>query len=108
MATVPHPGQPAEDRQPDLARVHVRYLPAAQPFTKSYAETTSAEAVRVDAMAFFGVRDRQERDTYRYYLIFRGARVTNTSQTLEELAGEHPGDDELSFQLVEEITPGAA
>ena len=33
-------------------------------------------------MAFFGVRDRQERDKYEYFLEFRGTRVTDTAQTI--------------------------
>ncbi|MGH9919850.1 MAG: hypothetical protein ACRD6W_13430 [Nitrososphaerales archaeon] len=58
-------------------------------------------------MAFFGVHDRQERDTYRYFLEFHGERITDTAQTLGHFADEHCLKDEAHFNLVEEITPGA-
>jgi len=87
-------------------RVTVSYLPAAHPFRHSYAPDTIVETVRTDAMAFFGVRDHQERDTYRYFLELGGVRITDTGQTLEHLAAGHHHEDELHFNLVEEITPG--
>jgi hypothetical protein len=90
--------------RPDV-QVVVAYLPASQPFHREYSDETVIEAVRNDAMTFFGVRDRQERDTYRYYLEFERARVTNTAQTLGQLLGVHRRA--AHFNLIEEITPGA-
>ena len=70
-------------------QVTVEYLPASSPFHQTYPPTTAVDVVRTETMAFFGVRDRQERDTYRYFLEFARARVTNTSQTLGDLLGPH-------------------
>jgi hypothetical protein len=84
--------------------VTVDYLPATKPFERAYPGTTTVETVRTDAMAFFGVRDRQERDTYRYFLELGGSRLTNTQQTLEQLLGPHRRG--AHFNLVEQITPG--
>jgi len=88
----------------DDIHVTVDYLPAAKPFGQAYGATTIVESVRTDAMAFFGVRDRQERDTYRYFLEFGGTRLTNTQETLEQLLGPHRRG--AHFNLVEQITPG--
>ena len=85
--------------------VTVHYLPATKPFGRAYPTTTIAETVRTDAMAFFGVRDRQERDTYQYFLELSGCRLTNTQQTLDQLLGPHRRGAE--FNLIEQITPGA-
>lgn len=82
----------------------VNYLPATEPFHKVYPSDALVETVRVDAMQFFGVRDRQERDTFRYFLEFDKERV-NTSQTLDQLLGPHRRG--AQFNLIEEITPGA-
>src|SRR5436309_2772992 len=70
-------------------RVTVEYLPASAPFHQAYPGATTLEAVRADAMAFFGVRDHQDRDTHRFFLEFEGARVTNTAQTLDQILGIH-------------------
>jgi len=93
------PRAPHED-----VHVTVDYLPATKPFGRAYPATTMVETVRTDAMAFFGVRDRQERDTYQYFLELSGSRVTNTQQTLEQLLGPHRRG--AHFNLVEQITPG--
>jgi hypothetical protein len=85
-------------------QVTVEYLPASAPFHRRYPGATTLETVRTDAMGFFGVRDRQERDTYRYFLEFDRARVTNTSETLDQLLGTHRR--EAQFNLVEEIKAG--
>jgi hypothetical protein len=85
-------------------QVIVDYLPANGPFHREFEATTALEVVRSDAMAFFEVRDRQERDAYKYYLSFENSRVTDTSQTLEHLLGPHRKG--AHFHLVEEITPG--
>jgi hypothetical protein len=92
--------------RPETIRVVVSYLPAAHPFERAYPPETTAETVRVDAMAFFHVSDRQERDTYRYFLELHGVRITNTSVTLAQLAAEHGHRHDLHFHLVEEITAG--
>ena len=55
-----------------------------------------------DATTFFGVRDRQERDKYEYFLEFQGSRLTNTSPTLDQLLGPHRREAE--FNLIEQIT----
>ena len=94
------------ERRPETIRVVVSYLPAVHPFERAYSPDTTAETVRVDAMAFFHVSDRQERDTYRYFLELDGVRITDTSVTLAHLAAGHGHTHELHFHLVEEITPG--
>jgi hypothetical protein len=108
--SIQHPvDQEAQDgrHHPESIRAMVSYLPAAHPFRSSYAPNTIAETVRTEAMAFFGVRDRQERDTYHYFLELGGVRITDTNETLELLAAGHHHEDELHFNLVEEITPGS-
>jgi|SRR6266404_5364312 len=103
-ASAPEPTGPAAS----LAHVEVTvsYLPATQPFHQRYPEQAILETVRADAMQFFGVRDRQERDTFRYFLEFDGARISNLSQTLRQLLGEHRQG--AHFNLIEEITPGSS
>lgn len=86
-------------------QVTVDYLPATTPFHREYPGTETLAVVRTDAMVFFGVRDRQERDKYEYFLEFQRSRVTNNSQTLDELLGPHRRGAE--FHLIEQITPGA-
>ena len=88
-----------------VVQVTVNYLPATKPFHHSYPGTTTLATLRTDAMAFFGVRDRQERDKYEYFLEFQGGRATDTSQTLDQLLGPHRRGAE--FNLIEQITPGA-
>ena|SRR5712692_8313612 len=85
-------------------QVTVNYLPATKAFHHPYPGTTTLTTVRKDAMAFFGVGDRQERDKYEYFLEFQGSRVTNTSQALDQLLGPHRRGAE--FNLIEQITPG--
>ena len=85
-------------------QVTVEYLPATKPFHNDFVETTTLETVRTEAMNFFGVRDRQERDTYKYFLEFEKARVTNTAQTLRQLLG--PERRGTHFNLIEEVTKG--
>jgi hypothetical protein len=98
-----------EAAQPAAFEVTVDYLPAAAPYHHRYAAEAILETVRTAAMAFFHVSDRQERDTYRYFLEFGGVRITDTSQTLAQLAeAHHHQGHELRFHLVEEITPGSA
>jgi hypothetical protein len=92
--------------KPKTVNTTVDYLPAAEPFKKPYPRETQVEVVRTEAMEFFGVRDRQERDTYRYYLEFEGQRLTDTSIELGALIGEKRRA--VHFNLVEEITPGAS
>ncbi len=92
--------------KPSAVEVDVRYLPAAHPFHQTYPPETTLETVRTEAMNYFGVQDRTERDTYRYYLGFEGQRVTDTSQTLAGLIGQHR--EGVHFELIEEITPGRA
>ena len=93
----PEPGRPP-------IQVTVDYLPATKPFHSDFEESTVLETVRTEAMNFFGVRDRQERDQYRYFLEFEKARVTNTAQTLKDLLG--PNRRGAHFNLIEEVTPG--
>jgi hypothetical protein len=100
--------QPSDEHrhQADIETT-VSYLPAAHPYKHDFARETVLETVRTDAMAFFGVHDRQERDTYRYFLEFHGEKITDTGQTLERFLTEHHLGHEVHFNLVEEITPGA-
>ena len=94
--------QPGPGKEVDVT---VDYLPATAAFHHEYQGTETLATVRTDAMVFFGVRDRQERDKYEYFLEFEGSRVTNLSQTLGDLVGPHKRKAE--FHLVEQITPGA-
>ena len=90
--------------QHETVKVSVDYLPAAKPFKKDFEETATLETVRTEAMAHFGVRDRQERDTYHYWLHFDGQRINDTNQTLDQVLGKKRNG---KFDLVEEITPGS-
>jgi hypothetical protein len=87
-------------------KVSVDYLPAATDFHQDFPPQTILETIRTDAKSFFGVQDRQERDTYYYYLAHDGQRIQDTSITLEQLIGPHP--HAAHFSLVEEITAGSA
>jgi hypothetical protein len=103
MAIQVQQAQPDGQKHEEVAAI-VDYLPATEDFTKDYPRTTTVETIRTDAKTFFAVQDRQERDTYFYYLVFRGERVRNTQATLEQLVGEH--EPKAHFSLVEEITAG--
>ncbi len=95
-------GHPAQGEQ--NVQVTVDYLPATEAFHRAYAGSTTLETVRTEAMVFFGVRDRQERDNYEYFLEFQASRVNNTQQTLDQFLGVHRRG--AHFNLVEQITPG--
>lgn len=103
MATQEQQAQPQGGKH-DQVEAIVDYLPATKDFTKEYPRATVVETIRTDAKSFFGVQDRQERDQYFYYLVFRGERIQNTQVTLEQLVGEH--EPKAHFSLVEEITAG--
>lgn len=94
----------AETKTKQTVKVTVDYLPASEAFRHEYTRETVLETIRSQAMAFFGVADRQERDTYKYYLEHDGHRITDTSVTLGSVVGEHA--HAAHFNLVEEITPG--
>lgn len=83
-------------------KVKVDYLPATEDFKKEYPDEATVEQVRTDAKNFFGVQDRQERDTYFYYLTHKGERVGDTSVTLDALVK----GNSAHFTLVEQITAG--
>lgn len=85
-------------------KVNVDYLPATEDYKEEYAKDTVVETVRTDAKNFFGVQDRQERDTYFYYLTHKGARVEDTNVTLDELVT----GKSAHLTLVEQITAGAS
>jgi len=104
MMTAPQTGT-ARTGDPHEIQVTVDYLPAAAPFHDRFAPETTVETVRTAAMEFFSVQDRQDRDTYRYFLEAGGTRITDTSQPISNLV-EH--GREIHFHLVEQITPGAA
>ena len=104
LVGVEHQGEQSHGDQPNV-QVFVNYLPATKAFHHAYPGTTTLATVRTDATTFFGVRDRQERDKYEYFLEFQGSRITNTSQTLEQLLG--PQRRGAEFNLIEQITPGA-
>jgi len=98
-------GQATESHESEQdVEVTVNYLPATKAFHGAYPGAMTLATVRTDAMVFFGVRDRQERDKYEYFLEFQGSRVTNTEQTLDQLLGPHRRGAE--FHLIEQITPG--
>ena len=104
--------QPHEKQETPVAlavpddQVTVDYLPAAHPFHHSYDGSVTIATVRSEAMTFFGVSDHKDRDTHQFFLEFNGQRVTNTAQTLDQLLGPHRKG--AHFNLVEQITPGAA
>ena len=104
MTAVPETDTPMPGDLREI-QVTVDYLPAAAPFHHHYAPETIVEAVREAAMKFFGVQDRQERDTYRYFLEIGGTRITDTSQPISSFV-EH--GHEIHFHLVEQITPGSS
>jgi hypothetical protein len=88
----------------DLFQTEVEYLPAAEPYRHDYPGTTELATVRSDAMAFFAVSNHKDRDVHEFFLIHDDKRITNLSQTIEQLLGERERDAE--FDLVEQITPG--
>jgi hypothetical protein len=104
MTTVPQ-ADTTMTGDPHEIQVTVDYLPAAVPFHHRFVLETIVETVRVAAMKFFGVQDRQDRDTYRYFLEIGGTRITDTSQPISNFV-EH--GHELRLHLVEQITPGSA
>jgi hypothetical protein len=106
--TAQNVGTAREHPHEQPVHVTVSYLPATHPFAHRLDDETTAETVRAEAMAFFHVSDRQERDTYRYFLELLGTRIVDTAVTLEYLLGEHHHEGhELHFHLIEEITPGS-
>jgi hypothetical protein len=96
----------ADRHHEDVVHTQVDYLPATEPFKKSYDDESVLTTVRSESMAFFMVADHKDRDQHEFFLVFRGSRITNLSQTLEQLLGNDEGH--ASFDLVEQITPGAA
>ena len=86
-----------------LVKVRVDYLPATKDFEREYPPETIVETIRTDAKDFFGVQDRQERDTYFYYLTFHGQRVENTNIPLTDLIKQAKA---AHFSLVEQISAG--
>jgi hypothetical protein len=84
-------------------QVTVDYLPAALPFHREYPRSTPVGTVRADAMSFFGVQDHQDRDKHEFFLEFEAHRLTNLSETLDQLLGHRQA---AKFNLVEQITPG--
>ncbi|MEK6274330.1 MAG: hypothetical protein AABM30_03240 [Actinomycetota bacterium] len=92
-----------EAKKKQEVKVKIDYLPATEDFKKNYAPEAIVETIRTDAKNFFGVQDRQERDTYFYYLTFRGERIEDTNVTLESLVKKAKS---AHFSLVEQITAG--
>jgi hypothetical protein len=106
--------QPQQEKQPvpppQLAdapddRITVEYLPASHPFHREYEGNVTLSMVRADAMTFFKVSDHKDRDTHQFFLEFKGQRLTNMAETLDQLLGPHRRA--AKFNLVEQITPGA-
>lgn len=93
-----------EAKKEQQVKIKVDYLPATEDLRRDYGPETLVETVRTDAKDFFGVQDRQERDTYFYYLTYKGERVENTSVTLDDLVK----GKSAHFSLVEQITAGAS
>jgi hypothetical protein len=102
--------QTAEQLDRDLFATQVDYLPAAEPFRQKYRGTTALATVRSDAMAFFRVSNHKDRDVHEFFLTHDNKRITNLSQTLEQLLGEEMQEEkhDAEFDLVEQITPGQA
>jgi hypothetical protein len=94
-----------EAKKKQDVKVKVDYLPATEDFKKDYQPESLVETVRTDAKNFFGVQDRQERDTYFYYLTYKGERVENTNVALDELIEKGKS---AHFSLVEQITAGVS
>jgi len=92
-----------EAKKQQEVKVTADYLPATEDFKKKYPPETVLETIRSDAKSFFHVQDRQERDTYFYYLAYKGERVESTNVALGELV-EHA--HAAHFSLVEQITAG--
>jgi hypothetical protein len=90
-----------QDKKQEV-KVKVDYLPATEDFKQDYPDEATVEAVRTDAKNFFGVQDRQERDTYFYYLTYKGERVEGTDIALGDLVK----GKSAHFSLVEQITAG--
>ena len=91
-----------EAKKKQDVKVKVDYLPASEDFKMDYEPEALVETVRSDSKSFFGVQDRQERDTYFYYLTYSGERVENTNVTLDDLIK----GKSAHFSLVEQITAG--
>jgi hypothetical protein len=85
-------------------KVTVDYLPSTEDFKEKYSPETVLETIRSEAKRFFGVEDRQERDTYYYYLAHEDERV-DTNRTLGDLVKKARA---ARFSLVEQITAGSA
>lgn len=102
MTTMPETAPTGSGAAKEI-EVKVDYLPAAAPFQGRFPADTPVETVRRAAMAFFGVQDRQERDTYHYYIEVGGTRITDTTQPISAFV-QH--GHELHCHLVEQITPG--
>jgi hypothetical protein len=96
--------QTAEQQQKSLVHTTVEYLPAVAPYQHTYPGATQLAIVRTDSMAFFGVSDHKDRDVHEFFLTFDGSRITDLSETLEQLPGDK---QDVRFDLVEQITPGA-
>jgi len=91
-------------RQETSVDIHVHYLPAVHAFRRTYDDEALVATVRSDAMTFFGVQDRTDRNKHEFFLEFEGQRITNYNQTLEQLFGRDRR--EANFNLVEQITAG--
>ena len=87
-----------------VVAITVSYLPAPSPFHRKYEDKATVGIVRTDAMDFFGVRDHKDRDTHEFFLEFEGRRLTNLTETLEQLLG--PRRREAHFNLIEQVTQG--
>ncbi|HEV2352069.1 MAG TPA: hypothetical protein VG028_19730 [Terriglobia bacterium] len=99
-----HPGGHVEVGN-EIIEVTVSYLPAPSPFHHKFQDEATVGTVRLDAMLFFGVQDHKDRDTHEFFLEFEGRRLTNLTETLEQLIGPHRR--EAHFNLIEQITQGA-
>jgi hypothetical protein len=106
-AMQPVPGAvEADEPKKDRVEVKVHYLPAAKTFEHRYPRSTELATLRTDSMTFFQVKDHKDRDTHEFFLEFEKRRLTNLSETLEQLLGPHR--HEAEFHLVEQVTQGVA
>jgi len=96
-------GHPAVEH--GIVAVTVSYLPSPNPFHQKFPDETVIGTVRADAMKFFGVSDRRDRDIHEFFLEFEGRRLTNMGEKLAQLLG--PCRHEAHFHLVEQVTKGS-
>lgn len=81
-------------------KVHVHYMPAAQPFKTEVPSVTTVGDIKSAALSKFGLTE----DTTKIYKLFHGkTELGNLSQTIGELA---PHDNAVNLKLEEVLIQG--